>query len=400
MSVIFLIMNRFDSRAKIKNMTWEKLSEDEIIRFFALIPPNELNKVFEYAIKNEMTELIKVCIEKGANPNLIYGFIDTNPEDIISQSSLSCALMYRKPRSLRTLLENGADLRYLYLNCPRWYMQKNLLPEMEHIKDFSEKDQEALFNLKRRLDVGSELVKVLRDFNFRIPGSDMNDETLSLCEFSCKIDNSIATRYYENRFEYFVGLIGGTSFTPDDMKMYPEWLDKIVAKYGYYSEYYSEYEDVFYKGPLLPKHGSRKNALWHAVSPEALRLMLKNGADVNMRDENNYTALHHIVSIENYNSPDYFDYGHYLCRYRVYHNYYFQPEKMIKILIQAGADVNDDKNDYKIPPMGLAFIPYLHSRKQRKNKFIGVLLRAGARFYNINKEIEEYDYDYGDWGWD
>ncbi|MBR0075207.1 MAG: hypothetical protein IJP96_05595 [Synergistaceae bacterium] len=73
---------------------------------------------------------------------------------------------------------------------------------------------------------------------------------------------------------------------------------------------------------------------------------------------------------------------------------------MIKILIQAGANVNDDKNDYKIPPMGFAFIPYLHSRKQRKNKFIGVLLRAGARFYNINKEIEEYDYDYGDWGWD
>lgn len=80
------------------------------------------------------------------------------------------------------------------------------------------------------------------------------------------------------------------------------------------------FECFAYTGARNPE-----GALWQAISPEALKIMLAQGAEVNRKDNSGWTALHYIAL--------------------ALKGKYFRPGEMIKILIEAGANVNAPSND-------------------------------------------------------
>ena len=298
---------------------------------------------FEAAIRWGTPELVKACIEAGANPNFIWLKREVLP---LAVSSILTAIRMFRLDNLKVLLENGANVNYLRvheLNYIKWHMRRNLLPEFEHLQDFSKSEQFKITELKKELDTGAEIVRTLKEAGFHIPGISPDDTYSSfyalkhLVTFSALVDDD--DEWYKKTPEEMLKRICSDGFPEDD-------------------EYFSE-EYVPDGWPcLLPNHGSRSNALWHAVSPEALEQMLNDGADVNMRDDLGYTTLHHVA---------YYGTG----------NYYFKPEVMLQNLIDAGADVNDT-DEYGVTALLLA------AEKIRPNgkalELVKVLLRNGADY--------------------
>ncbi len=109
---------------------------------------------------------------------------------------------------------------------------------------------------------------------------------------------------------------------------------KILIKAGVFGEDYSQYSlyELEENNSEASKNVS-EFGLWQAVSPEALKSMLTQSADVNFTDNSGLTALHHIALAPN--------------------GKYFRPVEMVKILLEAGADINALSND-KITPLMLA----------------------------------------------
>ena len=109
---------------------------------------------------------------------------------------------------------------------------------------------------------------------------------------------------------------------------------------------------------------NNKPALWHAVSPEALKILLSEGLDVNMKDSIGWTALHYIAYY-----------------WKEYFNFY----GMVKTLLDAGADPTV-KNNAGEGVLDMLFkcgcIPDFAD--------IALLVKAGAK---INCEINYINYD-------
>ncbi|MCL2767548.1 MAG: ankyrin repeat domain-containing protein, partial [Synergistaceae bacterium] len=120
-----------------------------------------------------------------------------------------------------------------------------------------------------------------------------------------------------------------------------------------------------------PYHGTRPGALWHAASPEALRLMIESGADVNAQDAAGWTTLHHIA---------------------YYHDdeYYFNPNTMLQILLDSGADINA-RGRYGVTPLMSAAMNY-GSYCWNAETF-SFLLKSGADFHALD------DRGNGVWYW-
>ena len=107
---------------------------------------------------------------------------------------------------------------------------------------------------------------------------------------------------------------------------------KILIKAGVFPEKYTQYSLCELEEKREPvSENVLSSGLWGAVSPEALKLILADGADVNSRDSSGLTVLHHIAF-----APD---------------GKYFRPFEMVKILIEAGADINALSADERTPLM-------------------------------------------------
>lgn len=107
---------------------------------------------------------------------------------------------------------------------------------------------------------------------------------------------------------------------------------KMLIKAGVFPEKYTQYSLCELEEKREPvSENVLSSGLWGAVSPEALKLILADGADVNSRDSSGLTVLHHIAF-----APD---------------GKYFRPFEMVKILIDAGADINALSADERTPLM-------------------------------------------------
>lgn len=96
---------------------------------------------YEAAIRWGTPELVQACIEAGANPNFIWLKREVLP---LAVSSIVTAMRAFRPDNLKVLLENGANIGYLRVHELRdiqWHMQRNLLPEYEHLQDFRKPKQ-------------------------------------------------------------------------------------------------------------------------------------------------------------------------------------------------------------------------------------------------------------------
>jgi hypothetical protein len=196
-------------------------------------------------------------------------------------SSLVAAMREYNAATLRTLVEAGADVGIL--KNLLWDLEKNDLPEASG-------DNEEAKKIKQRLDAGAEILKILREAGFRVPGTSGGDDGMSF---------------------YGVNFVASS-----DGDRYCEGLAEFESEYSF------------------PCYGTRPGALWHAASPKGLELMIDAGADVNARDAAGWTAMHHIA-------------------YHCVGDYYFGPNAMLKLLIDSGADINA-RGRYGLTPLLLA----------------------------------------------
>lgn len=242
---------------------------------------------YEAAIAWGTPELVKACIETGA---------EVDRSNITqNRSSLHTALVYTNVRTLRALLEAGACVDADELN---WELRKNFFPE-------AERDEKAVA-FRHKLDVGSEILKLLRDAGYCVPGGD--DPEMSYYHVSSK-----------SRRE----------------------LEEMEGEY------------------LFPLPGGDAPGLWNAASKGALELMIESGADMDARDSDGWTALHHL-----------------LCRYHE-DDYYFESWDMIRCLIESGANINA-RGRYGMTPLMMAAVNIRYNPEYIET--VKFLIRKGADF--------------------
>ena len=263
-----------------------------------------------------------------------------NTDLYTEKERLVLAIQSFDTEELSSLITNGVDIKQLLDNKKFfWHLQRNFFPEAKNLKGFTDDEREHIEELSERLSNGNEILKVLAQAGLFIPEVGEDYAQYSLWDLE------------ENYFGE----------------------DEDISKYNQSSVI--TFERFAYSGARNPE-----GALWQAVSPEVLKIMLAQGADVNLKDSSGWTALHHIAL-----APK---------------GKYFRPAEMIKILIEAGADVNPLSND-KITPLMLAIhglaenmIPSSYDDYYTNNiKVIGFLMKHGAD----TKALDKYGHDIQYW---
>jgi len=295
---------------------------------------------FEAAVKYGTPALVNACIDMGADVNCVAPIKARNTDRRSKTSSLVAAMRAYNPRTLRALFERGA--RTGVLNNLFWVIQRNILPEAANGENANAK------KIKQRLDNGAEILKILRNAGFRVPGLDRDDDKMSFYQIY-PLDSGCSYSKEEEE-------IAGEKYTAweDWDEKYADGGDDDEEKFDRYCENVMEWMSEC----SFPSLGTRPGALWHAASPEALKLMIESGADVNARDAAGWTALHHIAV-------------------QCYSDYYFNPNAMLQVLMDSGADINV-RGRYGLTPLMLAAV---NVRKHPKAlETVKFLLKSGADF--------------------
>ena len=262
-------------------------------------------------------ELVKACIYRGAD--IDYADTPTLNRPFPEVSPLYIAMKNGRADILDLLLDEGADASMLFMKGIAWNLRMNLCPETDAAE------------FKRKLDKGSEILKVFARHGIEIPGLSSDYSSAS-----------------------FFGL----DYNPDILQD-RKFLPKREADAFFEKSINSEFMPCAY-----PCQGTRTNALWHAPTPLAMKELLKSN-DPNTKDLAGWTALHHIGM-----------YGG--------DGYYFKPEEAAQVLIDAGADVNA-VNRKRITP--LMFACGKAASNGRMFEVVKVLLRNGAD-YTIGDKID------------
>ena len=226
------------------------------------------DSLFNAAVCWGNAETVKACIAKREENSDCRG-IEEEREHL--RDTLSSALWDAvSARNADTLKALlDAGADVKELGEAEWDLRANLFPEAET----GNPSPEAL-EYKRYLDSGEEILKMLKEHGAKVP--------------------------YDLR-----------------TKMKPTF----IGAHSGWREYY-----------CLPDGVHDIKALWGAVSPEALKLRIASGADVNGRDREKWTALHYIT------------YGD-----------YFDRDTMIEVLLSAGARIDARGSlDSDITPLMLA----------------------------------------------
>ena len=177
-------------------------------------------------------------------------------------------------------------------------MRNNLCPET--LEELDPAEHERFSNFKHSLEEGSKILKVFEKRQVKIPGLD--PEYLSASFFN---------------IDYNANLLDGNHHLPE------EEIDAFFE---------NSLCDQFMPYPF-PCQGTRTHALWHYATPKAMLEALKTQSP-NVRDKAGWTALHHVAMYS-------------------YTDYYFMPEKIIDVLVDAGAKVNA-VNKYGVTPLMIA----------------------------------------------
>ena len=257
-------------------------------------------------------ELVKTCLDKGAY--LDYADTPTLNSPFPKVSTLNIAMENGRADVLDVLLEEGASPRMLFMKGIAWNMRMNLCPETS--SDISE--------FRRKLDTGSEILKVFAKHNIELPGLSKDYSSASFFNLD---------------------------YNPDILQAHLP-LPQREADTFFELSVDSEFMPCAY-----PCQGTRTNALLHAPTPMAMKELL-NENDPNTRDLAGWTTLHHIGM-----------YGG--------DGYYFRPEEAVRLPIDAGADVNA-RNKCRITP--LMFSCGKAPSNRRMFEVVKVLLRNGADY--------------------
>ena len=263
-------------------------------------------------------DVVRACIRNGANTFIADDIYLYRPFPAVS--TINIALTHRRPDVLEVLLSEGATLKPLFKKGAAWNLRNNLCPETsENLKNC---EHERFTGFKSSLDKGTEILQVLRKHNIHIPALDDDYDSASF--FNIDYNADILDRNLplpEREINSFFELSVDGEGLPCPM----------------------------------PCQGTRKKALWHYATPEAMKEALKT-QNPDVRDKAGWTALHHIAM---YGNTD----------------YYFKPESIAQVLISAGADVNT-VNKINISPLMITCAKAFISEKMFE--VVKILLRNGA----------------------
>ena len=331
---------------------------------------------FEAAVCCGSPAVVRACVEMGADVNCI----DPNKALYVSpramSSSLVAAMKAYNPGTLRALLECGA--RTGILNGLLWDLKRNLLPEALH--------DEGMKGIKQRLDAGSEILKILREAGFNVPGMNKDDNEMSFHAVNplYVIDGDIEDEDKGIEYKNVKEAVAAKKYVTwkDWDGKYADGWDDCKGDFDRYCEGVAE-RNMDEQTPSFPAHGTRPGALWHAISPEALRLMIEGGADVNATDAAGWTTMHHIIyhCNKDYSDPDaMLEISIGIVANTIFYSrkkYYFDTNAMLKILIDSGADVNA-RGRYGYTPLLLAI-------KCNNASMIHMLIEAGANLKDADE---------------
>lgn len=248
------------------------------------------------AIKMGSPKLVRACLSHGCSPIIVDGIALYSPFPAVS--ALRIAMESRRSDNVEILMVAGAKHKKLFKRGVAWNMRNNLCPET--LEELDPAEHERFSNFKHSLEEGSKILKVFEKRQVKIPGLD--PEYLSASFFN---------------IDYNANLLDGNHHLPE------EEIDAFFEK---------SLCDQFMPYPF-PCQGTRTNALWHYATPKAMLEALKTQSP-NVLDKAGWTALHHVAMYS-------------------YTDYYFMPEKIIDVLVDAGAKVNA-VNKYGVTPLMIA----------------------------------------------
>ena len=208
--LIDYVKNGIDIYQKLENDDYEQLT------------------FYEVAVCWGTSELVKACIEKGANPDCVNLERAARSSPPAVTSSLVSAINSFNPATLRVLLESGANPSYLYVGNLQWHLRSNILPEFEHLQDFTSMEQDQLLSLKKGLDVGTEIIAILRDYGFHIPGINLSNKDISFYKLSYSYaEMSVGGPYDDEEHVWY-------NRTPEDEanESFDDFLDKYPGDYS------------------------------------------------------------------------------------------------------------------------------------------------------------------------
>ncbi len=256
-------------------------------------------------------ELVRACINNGASVD--FSDMATLYRPFPVNSTLNIAMTAGRPDILEVLLEEGADYEKLFQRGIAWNLRNNLCPELEIEQDF-----------RHTLEDGTKIIEVFRKAGIKIPSLDDSYDSASFFNLD---------------------------YNPDLLQEHMPLSEREVEAFFEVSV-----DSKFMTYPF-PCQGTRKNALWHYATTEAMKEALKS-QNPNVRDKADWTALHHIAM---YGETD----------------YYFMPEKIAQVLIDSGANVNA-MNKYGVTPVMIASGKAYSCEKMFE--VVKVLLRNGANY--------------------
>jgi ankyrin repeat protein len=325
---------------------------------------------YDAAIRYGTPGIVKACIEAGASVHCVdpRRARTTSPHAVTS--SVVAAIEADNAAALRVLLEAGANVKIL--KDVQWSLRRNIFPEAS-----TDGGEEAL-EFKRKLDTGAEILRLLRSAGAPTPRAANGDAEMSFYDVSYR---TLSSSGDDNESEEDVNWDDkGDKESDEDVKLDNEGGDPKISSEDEWDEV--DTDRLYHPEYGWPQHGSGANAIWRAVSPGALKMMIDAGADVNAKDAEGWTALHHVANFANSGDSD----------------YYFNPHAMIELLLEAGADVNARGLNERTPLM-LAASKVRHYPKAIET--VKLLLRSGADFEmdgdggeHVRYWVSEYWYIY------
>ena len=275
---------------------------------------------YRAAIEAGSPKLVRACLKHGSGSIDLTDYISLY-RPFPAVSALKIAMESRRSDNVEILMTAGAKHKKLFKRGIAWNMRNNLCPET--LEELDPAEHERFIEFKHSLEEGTKTLKVFEKRQVKIPGLD--PEYISASFFN---------------IDYNADLLDGNHHLPEEE--IETFFERSLC-------------DDFMLYPF-PCQGTRENALWHYATPKAMQEALKS-QDPNTRDKADWTTLHHIAM-----------YG--------YTDYYFMPEKIIDVLVNAGADVNS-VNRYGVTPLMIACARAYSDVKVFE--IVKTLIRRGAK---------------------